>query len=148
MLKSGFKMVAGTYSAISTTVHAVRHPIQAIQDAVRGFVLNAVVKVLMRLLGETAVEYAVSKISYEKTFDLKVSLPKPLRNTFLDADNCALANQVLNDALAAPLALANLTLGEVTFSPEGQELRLTGALRLRSASATPVTALPGPATTS
>lgn len=133
----GVKAVAKAYGAVSGAVKVVRRPIQAVQDAIRDFVVKTLVRVLVQIVGEAAIAQIVTKVRVEKPFDLTVSLPRVLRGIFLDEDNCVFATGLINDALAVPLAAANLTLGDVTFMPEGDKLRLVGVFRLKSATESP-----------
>ena len=59
----GVKAVAKAYGAVSGAVKVVRHPIQAVQDAIRDFVVKTLVRVLVQIVGEAAIAQIVTSFA-------------------------------------------------------------------------------------
>ncbi len=137
MLFKAGKVALKAYGAVSGAVHTIRHPIQATQDAIRGFLVDTLVKLLVKVAGEAVAEQLVSRISLEKSFQQTVAIPKGLRGVVLDEDALAFATKVVNDAMAVPLAALNLTLGELVIQKAADapnHLEVLGVFKLVSAS--------------
>lgn len=136
LIKAG-RAALKAYGAVSGAVQTIRHPIQATQDAIRGFLVDTLVKLLVKVAGEVMVEQLTSRISLEKSFRQTVAIPKGLRGIVLDEDALAFATKVVNDAMAIPLAALNLTLGELVIQKAADaqnNLEVLGVFKLVSAS--------------
>lgn len=135
LLKTG-KLAVKAYGAVSSAAHTIRHPIQATQDAIRNYLVGALVKLIVKAAGETAADALMRRVNRERTFQTTMAVPKPLRGVVLDADSLAFATQLMNDGLEVPLAALNLTLGriEVRQAEEPGHLLVQGAFQVGSAS--------------
>ncbi len=137
MLFKAGKAALKAYGVVSGVAQTIRHPIQATQDAIRGFLVDALVKLLIKVAGEAVAEQLVSRVSLEKSFRQAVAIPKDLQGVVLDEDALAFATKVVNDAMAVPLAALNLTLGELVIQKATEapnHLEVLGVFKLVSAS--------------
>lgn len=134
MLGATFKFAAKSYGAVSSAIHTIRHPIQAVQDALREVLLKALVKAVLAFAGERVAEELKTRVQVEKQLDLTLAIPEKMRSTVLDEDALAFATNLANDALAAPLAVLGLSLGELVLSKHAEDpvLQVRGVFRLVS----------------
>lgn len=136
MLLSTAKFAAKTYGAVSGALQTIRHPIQATQDAIRGFLVKAVVKSVVYFAGDKIADELKARVDVEKRMALSVTVPSQLRGVVLDEDALAFATNLVNDALAVPLAALGLTLGGLVIRKHESEpvLEVLGVFKLVSAS--------------
>ncbi|CAB5514580.1 hypothetical protein ACOTHJ_12830 [Achromobacter xylosoxidans] len=138
MIVATLKTAAKAYSAASGAVHVVRHPVQATQDAIRKVLVSAVIKVILPLAGAQLVDELSKRISMEKSFQVQFDVPDRVRTMAFDDDALRFLNNLVNDALAAPLGALGLSLGEMVVrqAPDTDKLEIQGIFRLLATSET------------
>lgn len=143
MLLSTARFAAKAYSTASSAIHTLKHPIQATQDAIRGLLVKVIVKAALMVAGDRLVSELQQRVQAEKHLDTQVRIPEKIRSVVLDEDALAFTTNLVNDALAAPLGVLGLTLGELTISKGGstEHLQVRGVFRLQPAG---TSSLPAP----
>lgn len=138
MIVATVKTAARAYSAASSAVHIVKHPIQTTQDAIRRGLVSAAVKVVLPLAGARAVQELTSRLTLEKSFQVEFEVPSRLKAMAFDEDALHFLNTLANDAMAAPLAALGLSVGEMLVRqiPDTQKLEIQGVFRLLATSET------------
>lgn len=126
------KFAFQAYGLTSRAVHTLTHPVQAVQDSIRGLLVKIITKAVMAIAGDAAASMLKERFQTEKSVDLRVNIPNKLRGVVLDADALKFTEQLANDALSAPLALLGLSLGalSLTCDPNEPVLCVTGTFKL------------------
>lgn len=139
-MRSFLSKAAGAYSAVSSTVGAVTHPVRSAQSAIRGYVVEKVVGAVLQLAGADVANALTRHVQAEKPFHLSLRIPERARGLVLDADTLGMLAGLANDALAAPLTAVGLRVGEITFAPDaaGETLVIDGIFKLTEIQPAPV----------
>lgn len=130
--KTAFKVAKtgwNVYSTVRDTVDAVTKPLQWLRDKLKGLLVSAVLAAFKLALGPKLTELARNRLDFVgKTlpFDFSFTVPAAAVDYLADADGMRVAQEVVNEALSAPLKLMGWRVGLVTlgYDPETRLMRV------------------------